>query len=219
MPKYFKKKSRTYGRRNKKPWYARRYSAVELAGKAWSGVKMLKGLVNVEKHYFDTTDSGSLSNAGSVTLLSGIAQGDDVNSRNGNSVLAKTLLMRYHYERAASNTALVNYVRMMIIKDLENTGSAPTVTDVLASADVNSPLNVDHTSRYQVIRDKLYAFSTNGTEGKIGKEFIKINDHLKFTGSAGSNVYKNALYCLLITDQSANPPGYAWQARLGYYDN
>lgn len=220
MPYYRKKFKRNYRRRR----YPRRgyttYGAAKyLARKAYQGVKYIRSMINVEKHYLDTGVSSTVTNTGSVTLLSGIAQGDDVNSRQGNSVLAKTLYGRCVLLRDSDNTTLMNSVRMMIVKDLENIGTAPTVTDILQGATVVSPLNVDHTSRYQVLLDKVYSLSLNGKDGMNLKYYLRVNDHLKYTGANATDVYKNAIYLLLISDQSAEYPTTVQNWRLGYYDN
>lgn len=222
MPKFQGRRKRFYRRRSKAriPWYNRKYSPSELASKAYNGVKYLKGLINVEKHYVDVSNGAqNVDTTGFVTLLSAIAQGDDVNNRNGNSILAKTLYWRSIVLRDASNVNPCNFVRIMIIKDLENTGTAPTIADILASATVYSPLNVDHTSRYQVLADRVIPLPLNGAEGNQLKLFIPINDHLKFTGSASTDVYKNAIYVMGLSDVGLNPPVMGYNSRIGFYDN
>lgn len=216
----FRRRRRFYRRRRGGRRKATTWGAVKfLANKAWRGVRAIRGLINVEKHYLDTGVSTTIDTSGSITLLSGIAQGDDVNSRQGNSVLGKTLYSRVVLLRNAANTTAMNSVRIMVIRDLNNVGSAPTVTDVLASATVHSPLNVDHTARYQVILDKVISLSVQGQSGVNRKWFLKVPAHLKFTGSSATDVYKNALYLLLVSDQASSVPSIASTWRLGYYDN
>lgn len=196
---------------NKWAWYAKQ---------AWKGVKFVKSIINSEKHYFDNTSvTGAVASAGTIYCLSNIAQGDDVNNRQGNSVLAKTLYVRGTMYRNVSNTAVINSVRCIWFQDTSNQGSDPTVTDILQSADVRSPLNVDKTSRYSIIRDKVYTLSVGGQAGFNIKKFLPINNHLKYTGSSGSNIYTNALYVLVITDQSTLQPVFDMTSRLAFYDN
>lgn len=219
----YRKKRKRYNRRKRSSGGASSYfmsgasKALYIAQKALAVGKYLKGLINVEKHYFDTNASGPVDNSGSISLLSGIGQGDDVNQRQGNSVLAKTLLFRTfcNLNTSAESTQL----RFIIIKDLENQGSTPSVSDVIGpSPSVITPLNVDHTSRYQVLRDKVLTLKKDMNSYNM-KQFITVNDHLKFTGSGTTDVYKNAIYLILISDQATNTPSVTWNSRVGYYDN
>ena len=62
---------RVYGRKGL-PWYKRKYNAMELAGKAWSGVKAIRHLVNSEKLHLVTTSSAGISNNSYYVHLSTI---------------------------------------------------------------------------------------------------------------------------------------------------
>lgn len=219
MP-YYRRRVKRYGRKR----YRKRptgglHTAMQIARTAYRGVKFIKGLVNVEKHYQDTTVNQTVANTGSVILLSGIAQGDDVNNRQGNSILAKTLYCRFYVQRDVANTSVANYVRCIIAKDLENTGSTPSISDLLTAVNVTSALNVDHTARYQILMDKVYALSLNGTMCLSIKKFIKINDHLKYTGSAATDVYKNNIYLFIVASEASNLPYINGNFRISWYDN
>lgn len=222
MPRFYGRSRARYRKapyRRRKGFMHRRYSVADIAQSAWKGVKMLKGLVNTEKHYLDTAISTATSSAGSVTLISGVAQGDDVNNRQGNSVLGKSMYCSYSIARNAANTNVANNVRIVVFKDLSNIGTTPTVGDILASASVIAPLNVDHTSRYQILRDDRIALTLNGSGSRFSKHYIRVNDHLKFTGSLATDVYTNALYVLVITDQASSQPTFDANYRFGFYDN
>lgn len=219
MPYRKFKRGKRFGRRRRRPWYAKKYSVVDLAGKAWRGVKYLKSMINSEKHYFDLTASGNIDTTGSVTLLTGVAQGDDVNNRQGNSVLGKTIYLRLITTRVAANTNPVNFGRVIIFKDMENTGTDPTIADVLQSATVISPLNVDHVARYQILADRVLPLSLNGNEGSQHKFYLRVNDHVKYTGSGAAAIYKNQIYMIIIGDQATNAPSWSCASRFGFYDN
>lgn len=190
-----------------------------LAMRAYKGFKFIRGLVNVEKKYLDTSVGTTIDNAGTITNLTATSQGDDVANRNGNSILGKTLYLRFHMYRATANTATTNTMRVMLVKDMENTGSAPTVTDILQSASVDAALHVDHLSRYQVLRDKVFTMSLSGTDGTAQHWYVRVNDHVKYTGSANTDIYKNQVYLLLLSSESTNPPTMSLASRFGFYDN
>lgn len=229
MPRYYRKKNyNSYRKRRYRRPGITTYGAMKhLAYKAYNGVRYLKSLVNAEKQYKDqAVINTTLDSTGSVTLLSGIAQGDDTGNRTGNSVLLKTLYLQMVAYRAAANATQVNYGRIIIVKDLENTGTAPTVADFFQNTGANmiiEPLNVDHTPRYQVLKDIRLTLLKTQTDGKILTCFKKFGSstHLKFTGPNIGDVYKNAIYLIAVGDQASgsNPPVLTVNTRLGYYDN
>lgn len=197
-------------------------SAFSMAKRALSLGTMLKGLVNSEKKYHDVTQTPeTISYNGDVTLLSGMAAGDDVGNRQGNSVLARSLYFRADITGNTQNTS--NVTRCIIFIDKMNQGTAPTASDILsvvgASNAVNSPLNVDHITRYSILLDKAWTTSVNGTQRHTFKKYINLYKHLKYTGTAATDVYQNAIYVLWITDVVSNDPQVTWYSRLGYMDN
>lgn len=221
----YKKSKRSYKKRSSAPWYRKKYSVTDMAKSAWKGVKFLKGLVNVEKNEADSAINTTFSTTSSVTLLTTVAQGNDDGNRSGNSILAKYLYIRAVVYRDSANTVQQNFCRYLIVKDLQNTGTAPTLNDLLenvvSGAGVYSPLSKDHSPRYQVLVDNLFCLLKNQSDAKVIKHFIPINDHIKFTGSASTDVYTNNIYLLCYGDIASisNPPIITGNARLAFYDN
>ena len=76
------------------PAYAKARGAADLALKALSGVKMLKGIVNSEKKSYIQYVVGASSIAGTMNQLSVISQGDTYGTRDGASVLAKGMTVK-----------------------------------------------------------------------------------------------------------------------------
>lgn len=199
------------------PWYRRKHSVMDMASAAWRGVKMLKGLVNVEKYLFDTTYSNTTSNVGVITNVSAIAQGDGEGARTGNSILAKYLSLKGAITKNGSATTSI--VRILVVKDLFNTGTAPTIADILQSVSTFDPINQDTRDRYVILRDSKFIVATGTVTTRTFKYFIPINDHIKYTGSAATDEYKNQLYVITITNEDTNLPTLNWIARLAYHDN
>lgn len=197
-------------------------SALSMARRALSLGTMLKGMINCEKKYHDVSQTPEvISYNGDVTLLSGMSAGDDVGNRDGNSILARSLHFRADITGNTTNTS--NVTRCIIFIDKMNQGSAPGVSDILAvtgsSNAVNSPLNVDHITRYSIILDKIWTTSVAGTQRHVFKKYINLYKHIKFTGTGNTDVYQNAIYVLWVTDVITNDPVVTWYSRLGFYDN
>ena len=90
---------------------------------AMRGVNMMKGIINSEKKRYDLTHSFNISTTPAFTLLSGIAAGDDVANRQGNSILAKYLTFDYYISMNGSATR--STCRVLVFADAENTGTTP----------------------------------------------------------------------------------------------
>lgn len=203
------------------PWYAKKYSIGDMAAKAVQGVSYLKGLINTERMYFDKNDTVSPDYNGSVTLLSGIPTGDDVGQRTGNSILAKSLYL--NISATMNSSATTTLVRVIVFMDTLNTGSTPTVSNILSVTGNGyaplCPINVDSTPRYKILYDKKITFSNTGTRLIRLTKYLKLQKHIKYTGVNATDVYKNNIYVVYISDQLTNVPAVNLCSRLGYHDN
>ena len=149
-------------KRSKLPWYERKYTASQLAKKAWKTAKWLKSVVNVEKKICDTTPNGGVSSSGTVVPITTVAQGDSQIARDGNSIKCTSLLMRGTFTQNPSATN--SYMRVIYFIDNQQIAdTTPGVTDVLQSASVTSPLNPSSLGRFSIIKDMQLSFSATGT--------------------------------------------------------
>lgn len=214
--KFSRKKKRTTNR----PWYMRKYNAYELAGKAYSGLKYIKGLVNAEKKTLGIDiGNANILNTGYVQHLSQITQGDTRVSRDGKSVLARGLLLR----GAVAATAANQIVRFMVVIDTMNTGTAPTAAEILESTGtVNtpfSPLLNTASGRFKIIHTQLFSLSTVTNYQQIFKRYIPLNKHIKFTGPALTDEWKNQIYSLAVSQDGVTGPIMWGVSQLFFYDN
>lgn len=203
------------------PWYARKYSIGEMATNALKGVAYLKGLVNSERLYFDKNDTVSPDYNGSITLLSGIPVGDDTGYRTGNSILARSLYL--NLSATMNSSATTTIIRVVVFMDTLNTGTTPTVSNILSVVGNGyaplCPINVDSTPRYRIMFDRKLTFSNTGTRLIRVTKYIKLMKHIKYTGVNATDVYKNNIYVVYISDQLTNVPAVNLCSRLGYHDN
>jgi hypothetical protein len=225
MP-YRRYKKKRFSRR-RKSGYTTGGSIKYLARKAYKGVKFLRGLVNVENKKFDVAAVGQAVDWAGTQLarLSTVQGGDDVNNRNGNSILAKKLLFRFTARN--NTTADSTMMRCIIFYDTQNNGTDPTASLVLESGQlstvnsVNAPLNVDSAGRFTVLRDKVFSMNSQLDGAALTKHFeywIPLNFHIKFT-NVTTGGWTNQLYVLFLSDQQTNTPAVDYSSRLMFYDN
>lgn len=191
-----------------------------LAGKAWQGVKLISSLINVEEKVKDTVypDIPSITNTGSVFNLSNIAEGNDYNQRDGNSVLCQSLYVGVRLVLNIANPGTV--VRLMIFADNGQRGTDPAVTDVLEIASTISPILRYTAGRYNILHDRLYDLSAYQSV-ITDRVNLKYNKHIYFqnTASADGSDWQGALYGLVICDVGSDFPAWEFSSRLLYTDN
>lgn len=222
MP-YYRRRYRR-GRYMRRRRYKSRYTTLGasrfLAQKALRGVRYLKGLVNAEKYHLDTVVSAAISTTPSITHLTAVANGDGDGARTGNSILLRGLSfsMTWNMNASATNT----WIRMVLVQDTQQIGdTAPAFTDVFDSGSSNiiNLLNKNTLGRFKIIRDKVISFSSNSKTDYQKKGFIKFYNHVRYNGTASSDIQKMGLYLMFVSSEATNTPTVSSFWRIFYYDN
>jgi len=220
----YSRKRFTTRRYKKKPaWYNRKYNAMQLAAKAWKGVRYIKGLVNSEMLHKDFNYSAgtAVSSTGFVTHLTAISQDDTVSGRTGNSLLLRNISMRFKIEVNPSVTTNSSLL-LMLVKDTQQIGdTTPSITDILASAAPESLLALGTSGRFKIIWRKTHIL-TNLAGGRSAIEvvkYFKLYDHIRYNGTASSDIQKNGYYLVAISNEATNVAYIAGTSRVGYHDN
>lgn len=194
-------------------------AAAHLAKKAWSGIKYLKGLVNVEKHKFDTAFSIPFTNTGTVSGISSIPQGDAEGTRSGNSILAKYAYLSFNCTRNAASTTVSDLIRMVVLVDSEQASdTSPTFTQIFESATPLALLNKLFVGRFTILYDKTFNLTANTPYARIN-QMIPLNFHIRYNGASSVDYEKNGVYLVTIADSASNLPALVGTTRLAYYDN
>lgn len=223
MPRYFRRRGRfaRRGRFRRRKRFMPRLSNLQMASmlakRAWSGVKYIKGLVNSEKHVFESNLTTAVDSAGVINGLISVAQGDTNITRSGNSIFCRKLVMRGSYLLHASATSTV--IRYIIFVDNQQVSdTAPAVTAVLAAADVDSMLNVGNWGRFQLLLDRTIVLDSNYPKRYV-KHVIPMKHHVRFNGAAASDNQKGTFYILQISDEATNTPTPNLTFQTYFYDN
>jgi len=223
MPKYQARRHqpRRYNRKKVQPWYQKRYNAMELAQKALSGVKYIRGLVNSEMLHKRTDFSTTVSGSGSVNSLVAIGQDDTISGRTGNSILVRNLSYRCKLEINAAVTSNTTFT-MMIIQDSQQVGdNAPAVTDILVTANTYSLLNDSQSGRFQILSRKNITLTpaSGGRPAVEWKGYHKLYTHIRYNGTTSTDIQKNGIYLLILSSEGTNYPTFSGSFKLGYHDN
>lgn len=126
----------------------------------------------------------------------------------------KSMLFRFYLvpNIAATNGAIGDIVRVMIIYDCQSNGVAPAVSDILsAGGTFDAPMNLNNRDRFKILGDKYVTMGSwqfTGTSLIAGspaprqfKIYKKMNLEVIFggTGATVGSIQTGAVYCLLIS--------------------
>lgn len=197
------------------------------AAKALQIARAVQAVVNVEyKHHtvVNTTDASTTAN---VFLLNGIANGDTSQTRNGNSIKPKALAVNMMTKQDGAQSSRI---RLLVVRDKDSSGTAPTITEVLTTNQVLSHYNIEtDQNRFDILRDDLFVMNGDAagageqtSNTQVVKRFnVPVSKHMKFDGSAATSVSWGALYAMVISDHAAGAtaPLFDWNSQLKYIDN
>lgn len=185
----------------------------------------------VELKTVDTLAQGTapVPAAGTLILLNGCAQGTDYTNRIGRKTVNRSVYLRASLFPITSAASPVGeLVRIMCFMDKQPSGSAPAVADVLTSAAVESPQNLNNRDRFVTIFDEVVTLgATNYTAGNIsgGMTEPKFRTWYKQiqcetiwgnTGATIASIESNAIYLLLLSD--SGDCNMQWSARVRFED-
>lgn len=214
-------RKRRFSRRSRSAWYDKRYSAKDVAIKALKNVNYIRGLVNSEMLHADNVFTLG-ANQSQIFSFVPIAQGDAVSGRTGNSILLRNLYVRGRLEINTSTTGNTR-VTLALVKDQQQVSdTSPSISDIfVSSTDVDTLLNVSSAGRYKVIWRKTVVLTpvSGGRNAYDMHKYWKVYDHVRYNGTAASDIQKNGYYFVVITSEGVNYPTVVFNARAGYHDN
>jgi len=184
----------------------------------------IRKLINVEQKYIDvSSNTAGIDYNGATTYLCPVAQGDDVTNREGNSIKVQKFQIRGTV--VASSTA-AQAARIMVIRDLQNQGAAPTVGSILQTIGAGqAPFQqLDFTNwqnkQFTVVFDQLFTLDQYNPMDMF--EFETNHDcHVYFrgTGSTSASAGNGAYYAVYISSESTSGPIFSLATRLLFTDN
>lgn len=186
---------------------------------AYNGYKILRTMVNAEKHYIDTSTSTQPGTTPAVIGIVSSTQGDDTANRSGDSI--KVTRVTVKGEMHINSGSAFDYVKIALVCDKNNQGSAPAWTDVFDSGDTLCRTNVDNMDRFVIMKTWHLPFNLSTAYNHVISFSKKLDFHVKYGGNAGTTAdYRNnALYLMYVCGDNTNKAGVSLQSRVVFYDN
>lgn len=173
-----------------------------------------------EKKVYSTQLSGAtVSPTGFVISLSTfVVEGADINQRSGTTIRALHQTFKY----TLSTSTVSQSARFIIFRDLFNTGTTPTVTEVLPTTGMLSHFSDTREiqqRRYHILLDKIVDVSIAGDAIKTNRAEIGFKGNVQYNGSTAVATAngRGAIFLLVIGNSNTAVYDYDWQ--LHYTDS
>jgi len=198
-----------------------------LAKRTANGLNEIRKLINVEEKYLDNSGNPTFDRSGSVTYVSGIAQGDGVTDREGNSVKVQSFAIQYY---VAWNTAATSPTccRVLLVRDLQNQGATITASDVLETVGTSAaPVTyIDYTNgpfsnkRFSVVYDRVLTVDQyNPITHDVFKSTHDCHIAYRGTTSAVASAGNGSYFLVAVSSEPTNAPSIIYSTRMVYTDN
>lgn len=202
---------------------ARSYEAAKALRNRAPRIKGSIGRRN-ELKYVDTASATYVGDTtGTVTLINGVAVGDDNTTRDGRQITLKSVQVRGSFQNVDA-TSGASMCRLLLVWDNAANGSLATITQILSASTSNSFPNVDNSNRFTILSDTQYVvgpYVNTATQAiapspgvaavNIYKKLNSITQYSSTTSDIAS-IQNGALLMVTIGDQAVGGGGLFFMA-------
>lgn len=198
--------------------------AWSLAKRTAAGLNEIRKFINIEEKVIDTSFSATVSYNASITSVTQVAQGLDINNRVGDSMRLQHLELRWTTN--GDTGAFTTAVRVLMIRDLDGYGTIPANTDMFQFTgsvnSVNSPINRLNLNRFSVLYDETVTLSNAGPAQCVGSFLSSHQGHVRYLGTAANAASdgKGTIYIVCMSDRVTTLlPTVNWGMRVTFTDD
>lgn len=210
---------------------------VKTSGTLTQQVKSLQRAVKKlapETKYFDVSlNQTNITVNGAITHITGIAQGDTLTSRTGNSINVTNVTCKGTWVRNSdtSSGAGFNYRILVVVDTQQVADTNPAPSDVISDAGftANPIMCLPNTANLERFRILYTSPLYEGSRGAVTNtavfnqtsilEFSKaLNLKVAFNGITGADIQKNGIFVVFLTDSTNNVVDFSGIARIAYND-
>ncbi len=223
MSTYKGKKRRGRGGKRYNNNYRTNFTYGQVVDKVVNDVARLKGLINVEFKKVDTQNVSDITTAEQLRLINGMALGDDISSREGQSVRIKSvqIALTLFLNPLSINT----FVRCILFINKQPNQTLPVIGDLLADGgNIGSTnfRNLNNRKRFVILKDEVIMLQGSGERTKH-LEYYKKMDMIEIfddTSTGGiADITTNALYLILYSGEAVNGVIQNCRTRIRFIDN
>ncbi len=177
-----------------------------------------------EMKYYTFTPASAVTSSATGTVFNltrDLIEGDNIEQRTGRKIQQMWSSLRLSAILPAA--AVAGTIRFIWVTDNYNTGTLPSVTEILDSATVTSHLALSAVvpPRFTVVADHTYSMVVGGMNQHISPILVdKKKNDVFYNGSTAVNTANGhgAQFLLAITDLALNQPIFTADYALKYLD-
>lgn len=205
---------KTYKKNYRRKRYVRkRRSAYSMAKKSLYLAKKAQG--QKELKHTNHSFSDTVSMTGTIVSLSTTTEGDGNNAREGNVIYPTSSRIRMNMEMDVD--AVNTLVRVIVFKWLVG-GTTPIITDILQTNSINSFKSEANRFNSKILYDRVHQLNIGATTKKMVNINNKFRNYLMAFPEATAQANKNAIYILMLSDETVDLPTVSFQQRLYFKD-
>lgn len=183
-------------------------------------VGLMKSLINTEPKFVDNL--ATVTTLGTTMLyvrITNPAQGTTDQTRIGNKILLKDVLVRFNM-RMNTTPSFITY-RVLLFVDKEFDAVITTSPFPLQTGNTQAPLNMDLSKRYVIIKDWFFTLSNINQNSVVKKVYKLLNFHCEFDGATANDTdaKQNQLLLGFISSDNTNLSTMSYYTRVKYYDS
>lgn len=165
--------------------------------------------------------STNITSAGVIVQLTAVGLGNDYNQRIGNSMRVLSINLKGNW--SVSGITSAKYYRVAVIMDTQQVSdTAPAISDIFSNAAPQTLFqNVDQRRRFKLLwTSKVYDGTLINSYGRslLYDKYLKINKTVEFNDGAGTDIQKNGIYVVYLTDDTANTVDANGSSRISFID-
>lgn len=172
----------------------------------------------------ETYMAGSAVAAGTLYLLNGTTQGDNINQREGRQIYVQSIQSNFRAEWNSGAVTSPGTYRVILFYDKQSNGAAPAVSDLLDTSTAlscDALRNLNNRKRFKILLDRRYALTPTGASNSAIVDSFYLKKFITTQYNAGTagtvaDISSNALYLLACSDEAVNGPNNSGVIRVRF---
>jgi len=173
----------------------------------------------IERKNSDIASNVTVGTTAGTIHITALTQGIAANNRIGQEVNVTGLAMNYYWYKHPSS--VVTNIRFVIVQDTQTVSDATSVswTDVFASSsNIAQITRTGMKGRFKILYDNSAILDASEISGRHNRIFIPLKLKIQYNGTASTDIQKNALYGLVLSDDNTNQPAFNYFIRMYFTD-
>jgi len=175
--------------------------------------------------------SSNITTSGTTTQITAVAQGDTQSTRTGNTINVTSVSIIGRWSKAGDTAYSGNaFYRWAVVVDKEQVADTlPAASAIFTGSPIGNFPNLDNLERFRILYlSPVFENARMSSDTDATTSVATINSHWKwswkgnikvsYNGTAGTDIEKNGIYVVYLSNDTQDTIDVAATARIGYTD-